>query len=83
MTNEERSSIELDADGFVGECWCGELNAWHSEVYLETTCGGSGLLACHCGGDQCVCHNHGSAECTGSPDCDFRDDLFDDDDPQE
>lgn len=33
-------------------------------------CNGHGSIECRCGGDQCVCHNHGAAECAGCPECD-------------
>lgn len=26
-------------------------------------CTGSGWTACHCGGDQCYCDNHGTMDC--------------------
>lgn len=34
------------------------------------TCGGLGVLICDgCGGDTCVCHCGGEAECPGCPEC--------------
>lgn len=36
---------------------------------LSSRCGGSGMLDCHCGGDNCVCGWRGEAECYGCPDC--------------
>ncbi len=48
-------------------CWCGIKNPYYAP--LPRRCGGSGVLDCHCGGDQCVCHNHGEVECFGCPDC--------------
>lgn len=37
---------------------------------LRGDCNGLGTIECLCGGDQCVCHNHGSVECQGCPECD-------------
>ena len=57
-----------------GKChwWCGATGTY-DELFddsgLDERCGGSGFLDCHCGGDLCVCHNHGEAECHGCPDC--------------
>ena len=48
-------------------CWCGEKDPYCAPV--EGTCGGTGMLICYCGGDQCVCHNHGEVECFGCEDC--------------
>lgn len=59
-------------------CWCGEKNPHYSDHH-EQTCGGSGVLNCLCGGDFCVCHNHGEMECFGCPDCESDDDYNDDD----
>ena len=66
-------------------CWCGEKDAYCAEI--NDTCGGTGMLTCLCGGDFCVCHNHGEVECLGCPDCRSDDDDeagFDegDDDPE-
>jgi hypothetical protein len=59
-------------------CWCGvELTAddlEDMEAELPDTCGGTGSLRCMCGGDSCVCHNHGTVDCDGCVDC------WDDDD---
>ena len=52
---------------FDGPCWCGEPHPHYAEIYQ--TCGGSRFLNCICGGDFCVCHNHGEVECFGCPDC--------------
>ncbi len=66
-----------DLDENIVRCWCGatgtfdELFAWE---FLDDQCGGSGELHCDCGGDQCVCHFHGSTECEGCPDCREDDD---------
>lgn len=56
-------------------CWCGEHNPYFST--LTETCGGTGTLYCICGGDFCICHNHGEAECGGCPDCE-DDEEYDD-----
>lgn len=58
------------------KCWCGAENPYCADVEdgLDETCGGSGVLHCYCGGDLCVCHNHGEVQCDGCPDCDFDDD---------
>lgn len=50
-------------------CWCGEQNPYFHEMPAGETCGGMGTLYCRCGGDQCVCHNHGEVECLGCEDC--------------
>lgn len=60
-------------------CWCGEKNPAFSNDGLESGCGGTGTLHCYCGGDQCVCHNHGEVDCDGCEDCEERDDSYDDD----
>ena len=49
-------------------CWCGVTDPYCAPV--EGTCAGTGMLTCYCGGDQCVCHNHGEVECFGCADCD-------------
>ena len=60
-------------------CWCGVENHYYAEV--GGNCGGTGMLDCHCGGDLCVCHNHGEVECFGCPGCEPDDDRdeYDDD----
>lgn len=52
-------------------CWCGETNPYYADTSdgLDPRCGGLGLLFCHCGGDLCICHNHGEVECFGCEDC--------------
>ena len=56
----------------VIQCWCG-ASGTYEELFdssgLDYTCGGSGTLNCVCGGDFCVCHYHGLAECYGCEDC--------------
>lgn len=56
-------------------CWCGATGTYE-ELFepLPTRCGGSGVIDCHCGGDLCVCHNHGEQDCFGCPDCEGADD---------
>jgi hypothetical protein len=47
---------------------------------FEEYCGGGGHIDCYCGGDFCVCHNHGGYDCPGCPDCEEeRDDDWQDD----
>lgn len=53
----------------VTPCWCGESNPLFDDEGLDATCGGSGTLICHCGGDLCVCHHHGETECPGCEHC--------------
>jgi hypothetical protein len=49
---------------------------------LDTRCHGTGMLTCHCGGDQCYCDFNGEAECYGCQDCEsFEDEVFYEDDP--
>jgi hypothetical protein len=56
------------------ECWCGEKDPYFAPVRNDG-CGGLGSIACFCGGDFCVCHNHGEVECFGCADCEdeFKD----------
>ena len=54
-------------------CWCGAVGT-ESELFCYEdaafhTCAGTGELDCHCGGDLCVCHNHGTFPCPGCADC--------------
>lgn len=58
-------------------CWCGTKNAYFALV--ESECSGTGTVYCYCGGDFCVCHHHGEAECPGCAMCD-TDEHEDDDD---
>lgn len=59
------------------QCWCGAVGTpdelFDKAVFAEQ-CGGGGFLHCLCGGDTCVCHNHGEVECPGCPDCDGESD---------
>lgn len=52
----------------MNRCWCGTENPYYAPVPAET-CGGTGGTECYCGGDQCVCHNHGWMQCAGCLDC--------------
>lgn len=56
-------------------CWCGETKPYYAPI--RRGCGGHGYVTCICGGDFCVCHNHGEVECLGCKDCesDDEDDL--------
>lgn len=52
------------------KCWCGEegdIDELCEDV--PGACCGTGMLECLCGGDFCVCHNHGEIECPGCEDC--------------
>lgn len=53
-------------------CWCGEKHPYYAPI--PTKCEGYGHYECMCGGDFCVCHNHGEVECDGCPDCEGDDD---------
>ena len=37
--------------------------AWDIEDEWCETCHGTGIVSCHCGGDLCVCRNHGEMPC--------------------
>jgi len=72
------SDEQLERSGLV-QCWCGAIGR-PEELFandIPRTCGGSGLLYCECGGDFCVCHNHGSIQCDGCSDCEPDDDQYD------
>lgn len=62
--------------GFTGPCWCGAKKGWSSLDDLDSTCGGMGVLYCYCGGDLCVCHNHGEIQCDGCEDCEGGDEDY-------
>jgi hypothetical protein len=66
-----------EAEELNPPCWCGVKNPYFAPVHHET-CGGTGMINCYCGGDQCVCHNHGEVECFGCAECDQSDDYDDD-----
>lgn len=62
-------------DGFRARCWCsGRKQVWFSTDALDRSCHGQGYLRCLCGGDFCVCHNHGEVECVGCLDCEYEPD---------
>lgn len=52
-------------------CWCGEPHPYFEPMHGG--CGGQGIVNCFCGGDFCVCHNHGEIDCDGCPDCEDED----------
>jgi hypothetical protein len=78
LTRQPDLPDELVLDDGPDRCWCGVENPYFADVH--GTCGGTGMLDCFCGGDQCVCHNHGEVECFGCEDCesDFGGDGDDD-----
>ncbi len=56
---------KTEVDDDVIECWCGAQGTYE-ELFNDwalSDCGGSGFRFCYCGGDLCVCHNHGEVEC--------------------
>lgn len=53
-------------------CWCGEENPLYEDVMGP--CDGSGDCECRCGGDTCICHNHGYGLCPGCEECEGDDD---------
>jgi len=61
--------------GFYGKCWCGAKRGWFSISFVDRSCGGLGVLDCHCGGDLCICHNHGEIDCGGCSDCEPDDEY--------
>lgn len=66
---------KTDDDTF--RCWCGAVGRF-SEMFdfsdSEFGCNGSGIINCECGGDFCVCHNHGEYECPGCEYCEDNED---------
>lgn len=63
-------------DDVIITCWCGvqgTADELFAPEWKNRGCGGTGTVDCLCGGDFCVCHNHGSVECDGCLDCDFDD----------
>jgi len=69
----------------IVSCWCGATGTCE-ELFADDCsegCGGSGQLDCYCGGDFCVCHNHGSVDCPGCDDCQAERDDYDPDDFEE
>ena len=51
------------------KCHCGVSDPYYADAPTGEGCGGLGWVECLCGGDQCVCHNHGQVACPGCPDC--------------
>lgn len=86
MNADQDTAHEAQEDDPQIECWCGAKGT-HDELFdldgLDSRCGGTGTLSCHCGGDLCACHHHGEVECLGCADCepeetpDHYDDLLD------
>lgn len=62
------------------KCWCGEPRPYFetSPALMSSSCAGTGELDCLCGGDQCVCHNHGTVECDGCGACGGYEGQYDD-----
>lgn len=60
-------------DNPIINCWCGESGTYEElfDSDLDATCHGTGSLHCYCGGDFCVCHNHGEVPCEGCEDCEY------------
>lgn len=80
MNNIEAREIAeelIDEDDEIIECWCGARGTY-DQLFEDADsiggCGGLGEYQCYCGGDLCVCHNHGSIECDGCRDCEDVDD---------
>ncbi len=62
----------MSEDAIKYTCFCGAHGTFeelHDMDGLDKKCGGTGMLYCYCGGDLCVCHNHGEVECFGCEDC--------------
>lgn len=81
---DKENRVAADNPVELGEitCWCGATGTYDElfdDDFLEPSCGGMGILHCRCGGDLCVCHNHGEIECHGCPDCEEHDDDWEDD----
>lgn len=78
LLREIRHQVQLDlAADYETKCWCGaegKVTELYDDTGLESSCGGTGSLNCHCGGDLCVCHYHGETECPGCTDCEDDDD---------
>lgn len=71
---------EPELDDEVIECWCGAKGTYDElfdDVDMDGGCNGTGEVNCYCGGDQCVCHHHGTCECPGCEDCEPDDDDWD------
>lgn len=73
MTSPNEGVVE-DDEPF--KCWCGVVGRY-DEMFMDvfsSSCCGTGHIDCLCGGDQCVCHNHGETECPGCEDCEDAED---------
>jgi len=71
LTTQAYESIEW-SDDEPFKCWCGVVGNYDEmcdDAFLPETCGGLGVMDCLCGGDLCVCHNHGEVQCFGCEDC--------------
>ncbi len=80
MTDEPEVDLTDPNETFT--CWCG-VSGTFDELFsddVDEACGGTGTIHCYCGGDQCVCHNHGEIECLGCEDCEGEDDGYDEED---
>lgn len=65
-------------DDQILTCWCGAKGTYNElfdGTVFKQTCSGLGTLHCHCGGDLCVCHNHGEVECPGCENCKTNDSI--------
>ena len=71
------SKLKSGEKGFYAKCWCGAKRGWFSVSYLRG-CGGQGIRYCLCGGDLCVCHNHGEIECDGCAECEDIGEKYED-----
>ncbi len=49
--------------------FCGVEDPYCAEAPTSEGCGGLGWVECLCGGDRCVCHNHGRVDCAGCEEC--------------
>lgn len=63
---------EPEDDGLIE---CRPVYRIFDDAFLDETCGGTGILYCYCGGDQCYCHHHGETDCPGCDDCREFDDV--------
>jgi len=76
----ESEDDDLEENDLI-RCWCGAIGTY-DEMFsddLAGGCGGMGVIDCRCGGDLCVCHNHGEIQCCGCDDCEepYGDDYDD------
>lgn len=47
--------------------WDFDYDDYDDDLEVCPNCMGAGEVPCHCGGDLCICENHGDAPC---PTCD-------------